>query len=91
MNILQNSAQNRFEIALEGGAVAELSYVMSPGAGTLTITHTYVPPKFEGQGIASKLTKEALEYAEANSLEVIPLCSFAVSYLARQNRRTQNA
>ena len=89
MNVIHNSAQNRFEIALEGGAVAELEYLRKPG--TLTITHTYVPPKFEGQGIASKLTKEALEYAEAHGLEVIPLCSFAVSYMARQNRKTQNA
>ena len=89
MNVLHNSAQNRFEIALGGGAVAELDYIRKPG--TLTITHTYVPPKFEGRGIASKLTREALAYASREGLEVIPLCSFAVSYLARQNRRTQNA
>ena len=90
MNVLHNSAQNRFEIALEGGAVAELDYILSPGAGTLTITHTYVPPRFEGKGIASKLTQEALGYAAANGLEVIPLCSYAVKYLERQ-RRVQNA
>ena len=88
MNVIHNPSQNRFEIALTGGALAELSYVLKPG--TLTITHTYVPPAFEGQGVASKLTKEALEYAVKEELEVIPLCSFAVNYIERQNRR-QNA
>ncbi len=87
MNVIHNAAQNRFEVALKGGALAELSYVLSPGAGTLTITHTYVPSAFEGQGVASKLTKEVLEYAAANGLEVIALCSFAVKYIERQNRR----
>ncbi len=88
MNVIHNPSQNRFEVALEGGALAELSYVLKPG--TLTITHTYVPPAFEGQGIAGELTKEALGYAVKEKLEVIPLCSFAVNYLERQNRR-QNA
>lgn len=88
MNVIHNASQNRFEVALEGHALAELSYVLKPG--TLTITHTYVPPAFEGQGIAGKLTKEALEYAVKEQLEVIPVCSFAVKYIERQNRR-QNA
>ena len=78
MDITHNTARNRFEVALKGGASAELSYTLNPGMGILTITHTCVPPAFEGRGIASKLTKEALEYAAANGLEVIPLCSFAV-------------
>ncbi len=88
MNVIHNTAQSRFEIALKGGALAELSYVLKPG--TLTLTHTYVPPAFEGQGIAGKLTEEALTYAAANGLEVVPLCSFAVRYLERQNRRARS-
>ena len=85
MNIIHNAAHNRFEVALEGGASAELSYILKPD--TLTITHTYVPPAFEGRGVASKLTKEALCYAAKEGLEVVPRCSFAASYLERQNRR----
>ncbi len=88
MDVIHNSAHNRFEVALEGGVSAELSYVLSPGAGTLTITHTYVPPTFEGQGVASKLTREALGYAASKGLEVIPLCSFAVKYIERQRRKS---
>ena len=88
MNVLHNPAQNRFEIALEGGAVAELTYILKPG--TLTITHTYVPRAFEGRGVAAELTKTALAYAVKEGLEVIPLCSYAVKYLERQ-RRAQNA
>ena len=89
MNVIHNTAHNRFEVALEGRKRAELTYILKPK--TLTITHTYVPPAFEGRGIAGELTKAALNYAVNEGLEVIPLCSYAVRYIARQNRRVQNA
>jgi len=84
MDVLHNPERSRFEVALAGG-VAELTYILRPG--TLSITHTYVPRAFEGRGIAGRMTQAALDYAAANGLEVIPLCSFAASYLARQKRR----
>lgn len=89
MEVVHNPDQHRFEVALPEGKLAELSYALNPG--TLSITHTYVPRAFEGQGIASRMTREALRYAEAAGLEVIPLCSFAVAYLARQQRRSGRA
>jgi len=85
MDVLHNPEQRRFKVALAGGSVAELTYTLGPG--TLSITHTYVPRAFEGRGIAGRMTQAALDYAAANGLEVIPLCSFAASYLARQKRR----
>jgi len=84
MDVLHNPEQRRFEVALAGG-VAELTYTLGPG--TLSITHTYVPRAFEGCGIAGRMTQAALDYARHEDLKVIPLCSFAASYLARQRRR----
>lgn len=87
MNVVHYAEKRRFEVDLGGGEFAELTYTLQPG--TMSITHTYVPRAFEGRGIAGRMTREALEYAQRNRLEVIPICSFAVSYLARHARRTE--
>ena len=88
MDIVHDRERNRFEVALEDGGVAELTYTLNPD--TLRITHTYVPDAARGQGVAGRMTQAALEYARTHDLEVIPICSYAAAYLARQ-RRTKPA
>lgn len=87
MDVLHNPGKSRFEVPLTG-ATAFLEYRLSRQGRkeTLSITHTYVPSAARGQGVAGRLTQAALEYARAHNLEVVPLCSFAVSYIARQSR-----
>jgi predicted GNAT family acetyltransferase len=53
------------------------------GEGTLTITHTIVPPAIGGRGIAGQLVRAALEHARANGLKVVPRCSYAADYVQR--------
>ena len=72
--------RGRFEIHIEA-YVAELNYSMLNGV--MTITHTGVPHALEGQGIASRLTQAALEYARQQNYRVFPLCSFAQVYIRR--------
>ncbi len=81
MDINHNYEKNRFEVSLEDGGLAELSYMLTPG--TLSITHTYVPDVARGQGVAGRMTQAALEYARRDGLEVVPICSYAAAYLAR--------
>ena len=88
MDIVHNRERKRFEVALESGGAAELTYTLQPD--TLSITHTYVPDAARGQGVAGRMTQAALEYARAHDLEVIPICSYAAAYMARQ-RRTKPA
>jgi predicted GNAT family acetyltransferase len=45
--------------------------------------HTEVPRELEGQGIASKLVKAALDDARAQQLAVIPFCPFVAGYIRR--------
>ena len=89
MDIDHRPDEHRFEVPLQGEQSAQLEYYLRPEARptTLTITHTYVPRAFEGRGIAGRLTQAALDYAHREGLEVIALCSFAVTYLARRERR----
>ncbi len=81
MDVIHNHEQNRFEVLLEGGSVAELSYTRKPGI--LSITHSYVPDAARGQGVAARMMRAALEYARRDDLEVAPICSYAAAYLAQ--------
>src|SRR5262245_51391948 len=50
---------------------------------TIFFIHTEVPRELEGQGVASKLVKAALEDARAQHLVVVPFCPFVASYIRR--------
>ena len=45
--------------------------------------HTEVPHEMEGQGVASKLVKTALDDARTQHLTVIPFCPFVAGYIRR--------
>jgi uncharacterized protein len=80
--IRDNKAQSRFETDA-GGEVAVAYYARTPGV--ITFTHTEVPFQLQGQGIASRLVRGALEAARAEGLKVVPRCSFVSSYMARHS------
>jgi hypothetical protein len=78
--IRNNKNLHRFETDA-GGDVAVAYYNLTPG--TMTFTHTEVPYALQGQGIASRLVRGALEAARAEGLKVVPRCSFVSAYIAR--------
>ena len=49
----------------------------------MRIHHTEVPAALEGRGIAGRIVRVALQYAEANGLEVEPWCGFVREYMRR--------
>lgn len=51
--------------------------------GHLAITHTGVPPAVGGRGIAAALTLAAFEYARHQRLKILPLCSYAATWVQR--------
>lgn len=75
-----NPTEMRFEIQV-GSELAELLYQRD--GDMIIFHHTFVPPALEGQGIGSQLAKTGLEYAKANSLRVVPVCSFVEAYIRR--------
>lgn len=80
LEVKHNQAASRFEIRLEDQR-AVLDY-QRRGA-TLVLTHTGVPPAFEGRGVGSALVRAGLEYARAHGLTVVPTCSFVAAYVRR--------
>jgi len=72
--------QHRFQAVVDGErCVADYQLA----GKVLTITHTLVPAPVEGRGIAAQLTEAVLDYARAQQLKVVPVCSYARSYMRR--------
>ena len=80
IEVTHNPAENRFEAWVEG-KLSKLDY--SKNGDTIMMTHVGVPVEFRGQGLAAAITKTALEYAKSNSLRVIPICPYVMSYIRR--------
>ena len=78
--ITHNTEKQRFE-RTENGLTAVVEYRRNEEE--IELTHTFVPPALEGQGIAASLTRAALEYARAENLRVRPICSYAIAYIRR--------
>jgi len=70
----------RFEATI-GHLRALMTYRRSPGR--ITFLHTEVPPPLEGQGLAAKLVRAALEFAREQNLKVVPLCPYVSSFIRR--------
>ena len=79
--VVNNSAEQRFELVRDDGK-GVLAYRLH-GAQTIALVHTEVDRALTSQGIAARLAHDALEYARANHLRVIPICPFVRAYLAR--------
>ena len=71
--ITHNTEKQRFE-RTENGLTAVVEYRQSENE--IELTHTFVPPPLEGQGIAASLTR-------AENLRVRPTCSYARAYIRR--------
>lgn len=80
LKITHNEAERRFEVWIDG-YLSKLDYIRD--GKNFVITHVGVHPELRGQGLAGKITQAGLEYARENSLRVIPMCSYAASFIRR--------
>jgi predicted GNAT family acetyltransferase len=78
LRITEDPERCRFEADLHG----QTAFVEYRRRGNrIYLSHTEVPPAFEGRGIGSALAKYALDYARSKSLEVVPSCPFIAAYI----------
>ncbi len=80
VEVVHNPALKRFELQL-GDQIAMVKYILS--SSEIIFTHTEVPEAFEGQGIASKMAKAAVEYAKAQGLRIRPMCPYMAAWIKR--------
>ena len=79
----EDPARQRYEFDLdaENGVKAYIDYELD--GDTITLTHTIVPPAFEGQGIGAQLVAAVLAEIRRKGLRVVPQCSFVALYIER--------
>jgi predicted GNAT family acetyltransferase len=79
-DITHDRAARRFETTVEG-ALCELAYQLDDGV--MTITHTGVPARVGGRGLAAALVEKALATARSEGWKVVPACSYAEVWMRR--------
>ena len=78
--VKHNPQAGRFEVEKDG-RLAVLEYQLADGK--IIFTHADVPEALSGQGVGSRLAVAGLDYAKAQSLTVVPLCSFMTGYIQK--------
>jgi len=78
--VRNNIAQGRYELEVDGDVAIA---VYQRRGDVMAFTHTEVPPRLEGHGVASTLVKGALADVRAQGLAVIPACEFVEAYMER--------
>ena len=77
-------AQGRFE-AGDGGEDVTFADYRRIG-DRLYIDHVETPPHRRGKGEAGALMSEIRDFARAESLTIVPICSYAAAWLRRRER-----
>jgi len=80
MEVTHDIEKQKFYMVVDG-LESHLEY--SRMSSVLNLNHTYVPNELRGKGIAGKIVKAALTYAEENNLKIIPSCSYVADYIQR--------
>jgi len=80
IHVSHSKSEQRFTLEMNGSS-ALISYHLAPGV--ISLDHTYVSPAIQRHGVAARLTREALDFARAEGLRVIPACSYVADYLRK--------
>lgn len=81
LEIVQNTDTSQFELKLDANSTAIVEYQIA--GKNIIFTHTEVPQKYEGKGIASRLARHVLDYAVAEGFKIQALCPYIAMYVAR--------
>lgn len=81
IRVVDNPAELRYDLWVDDMRAGYIAYRREPGA--VVLVHTDVDPRYEGEGLGSKLVAGALDDLRRRQLGVVPLCPFVAAYLRR--------
>ncbi|WP_196809015.1 GNAT family N-acetyltransferase [Conexibacter woesei] len=79
ITVKDKAEAERFEVAVDGDVAGFAQYRRRPEL--IAFVHTEIEPKFEGQGLASRLIGAALDASREEGLAVLPFCPFVNIYI----------
>ncbi len=84
VSVVDVPEKKQFEGRTADGTVAGLAaYDLIEGA--IVFTHTEVSAQFEGQGVAGKIVRAALDAARQRGLRVVALCPYVRAFLRKNH------
>ena len=84
-NLIIKKGKNRFYIGEnEKNDIARITFYYKEEK-VIVIDHTFVSIELRGKAIAGKLLNEVIAFAKENNLLIIPVCSYAVKKMTRND------
>ena len=80
-SVINNPAEHRFQMALEGDDIAAAYYQIDEN-GNVVLTHTEVPYAYSGRGIGTALATGVFNLIRASGRKAVLKCSFMVRFFA---------
>jgi len=81
--VRHDESQQRYILEVEGKELGVASY--QDDGERQVFTHTEVDPSLEGQGMGSKLIRDALDDARQRGKRVVPVCEFVAAYVKKHH------
>lgn len=79
-DLIENTEAKQYEYHIDG-VIAKIEYIKTKDK--IYLTHTEVPKKLEGKGVASSLVKQVLVDVEKKGWTLVPMCPFVAAYIKR--------
>ena len=80
VEVVDNPNARRWEIYVGGEFAGLLNY--RDDGDRVTYIHAEIYPRFEGQGLASRMVKAALDSAIGDGKKIVPRCPFVADFVA---------
>ena len=80
--VVEDPAEHRFELPLEGGDIAAAYYRIDEN-GNLVLNHTEVPSAYGGRGIGTELAKGTFDLIRASGRKAVLRCSLMQHFYAK--------
>lgn len=78
---IHDDGTGQYRITVDGSAAGELTF--HTAEGSRVFDHTGVREAYEGQGLAGKLVRRALDDARSEGITIVAECPYVKSYLER--------
>ncbi|TSD55796.1 GNAT family N-acetyltransferase [Aeromicrobium piscarium] len=79
--VSHNESEQRYEIHVDGELGGYL--VAQPDGDVVTLPHTEIDERFEGQGLASQLVTATLEDIRSHGQRIRPTCPYVKQFLEK--------
>ena len=76
--VIENTEENRFELALDGDDIAAAYYRVEDG--NVVLIHTEVPFEYSGQGIGTELATGVFDLIRQSGRQAVLKCSFMAKF-----------